>query len=185
MRNVHCCYFNRLRSGVRISFLFKWAIPGLFFIYFRLFYVEIQTTGIKSFAKDGIRSADLWCWKRPLFQPLHNHGPRLSFVSFVIWFFSNLTWACWPGAATSWPTGESLNDSQVWYDWMQVLYEELVFSVSFCILLDLFWMPITHQCLNKLMYEWPMLTNNNLDTFVASRFRNDVIIDLNKQTENI
>ena len=63
---------------LELTFFLNWAIPGLFFIYFCLFYVEIQMTDIKSFADDRVRSADLWCRKWPLCQLRHNHGPFLE-----------------------------------------------------------------------------------------------------------
>ena len=53
---------------------FKWAITGLFFIYFRLFYKQLTHLNSKIVANVGIWSADLWCWRRPLCQLRHNHG---------------------------------------------------------------------------------------------------------------
>ena len=53
------------------AFFKKWAIPGLFLIHFRLFntiyYIQLIENKI---ADDWIRTADLWCRKRPLYQPL-------------------------------------------------------------------------------------------------------------------
>ena len=38
----------------------------------------------KNFADVGIRSADLWCWRQPLCQLRHNHGPILVKTYFSI-----------------------------------------------------------------------------------------------------
>ena len=46
------------------------------FLYFRLFNtVDSKQYSIKNFASDGIRTSDLWCWKRPLCQLSHHHCP--------------------------------------------------------------------------------------------------------------
>ena len=34
----------------------------------------------KKFADDWIETADLWCWKQPIYQLSHNHCPRLLFT---------------------------------------------------------------------------------------------------------
>jgi len=47
-------------------FFKKWANPGLFFIYFRLFYKQLTPSISIIFATVGIGSADLWCRRRPL-----------------------------------------------------------------------------------------------------------------------
>ena len=50
----------------------KWDIPGLFFFFFRLFNtVDSKQMFNINFADDWIRSADLWYWKRPLYQLSH------------------------------------------------------------------------------------------------------------------
>ena len=63
------------------AFFKKWAIPGLFLIHFRLFntiyYIQLIENKI---ADDWIRTADLWCRKRPLYQPRHNHCPQFYCV---------------------------------------------------------------------------------------------------------
>ena len=43
------------------------------FLYFCLFYFTI---GRQNFAGVWIWTADLWCWKRPLYQLSHNHCPN-------------------------------------------------------------------------------------------------------------
>ena len=55
------------------------------FLYFRLFYL-IYNWWI-SFADVGIWTADLWCWKRPLFQLSHQHCP-------IVFLRSNYSLKC-------------------------------------------------------------------------------------------
>ena len=38
---------------------------------------------ISKFAHDRIRTADLWCQMRPLYQLSHNHCPNYAVVNFV------------------------------------------------------------------------------------------------------
>ena len=45
----------------------KWAISGLFFFIF-VFSIHLIENKFKNFADDKIRTADLWCRKRPLYQ---------------------------------------------------------------------------------------------------------------------
>ena len=66
------------------SFLKNWALLGLFFF---IFVFSIQLTvkcSIYFFANDGIRTADLWNRKQPLYQLSHNHCPKdyLFYISF-------------------------------------------------------------------------------------------------------
>ena len=51
------------------------TIPGLFFLYFRLFNAVIKTDDSKY---DWIRIADLWYWKWPLYQLRHNNCPQMT-----------------------------------------------------------------------------------------------------------
>ena len=46
------------------------------FLYFHLFYLYNCTMGRLNFADVGIRTADLWCRKRPLYQLSHHHCPN-------------------------------------------------------------------------------------------------------------
>ena len=59
----------------------QWAIPGLFFLYFRLFLVQLAWNKywIKV-ADNWIRTVDLWYQKRPLYQLSHNHCPHNHIV---------------------------------------------------------------------------------------------------------
>ena len=60
----------------------NWAIPGLFFF---IFVFSIQLIVHTNFANDWIRTTNLWCWKRPLYQLHHNHFPIFTFfLSFHI-----------------------------------------------------------------------------------------------------
>ena len=53
------------------SLCFKWVIPNLFLLYFRLFYTaEINKVFNKNFDDDWIGSADLW---GPFYQLSNNH----------------------------------------------------------------------------------------------------------------
>ena len=49
---------------------FKMGLSRTLFLYFCIFYCTI---GRNFFADVWIRTADLWCWKRPLYQLSHNH----------------------------------------------------------------------------------------------------------------
>ena len=81
---------NDIRPTGFISFFQKWAIPGLFFLYFRLFNtVDSKQMFNINFADDWIRTVDLWYWKRPLYQLSHNHCPL---ASFLISFRGHLFW---------------------------------------------------------------------------------------------
>ena len=53
----------------------KWAIPGLIFLYFRLFNTVDRNKCSINFADDWIRTADLCFQKLPLYQLSHNHCP--------------------------------------------------------------------------------------------------------------
>ena len=53
----------------------KWAIPGLIFLYFRLFNTVDSNKCSINFADDWIRTADLCFQKLPLYQLSHNHCP--------------------------------------------------------------------------------------------------------------
>ena len=48
-------------------FFKKWTIPGPFF-YFRLLSTADIKCSIYKFCDDGIQTADLWFWKRPIYQ---------------------------------------------------------------------------------------------------------------------
>ena len=51
----------------------------LFFFYFRLFYLmTVNKCSIKKFAYDWIRTSDLRCRKRQLYQLSHNYCPKTS-----------------------------------------------------------------------------------------------------------
>ena len=52
------------------------------FLYFRLFYSII--IGRLNFADVGMRTSDLWCRKRPLYQLIHHQCPILSSVWDII-----------------------------------------------------------------------------------------------------
>ena len=67
---------------------FKWAILGLFFFIF-LFNTVDSKCPIKIFADDWIRTADLWNWKRLLFQLSHNHCQLFFKVYFINPFSSS------------------------------------------------------------------------------------------------
>ena len=63
----------------KVQLFFKWTIPGHYFLYFRLFNtVDSKQMFNKKFAEDQIRTADLWCRKQPLYQPIHNHCPKVQ-----------------------------------------------------------------------------------------------------------
>ena len=64
-------------STPTILFFKKWAIPGLFILIFvfSMQLTEYKYVQYKSFADDWIRTVDLWCRKRPLYQLRHNHCP--------------------------------------------------------------------------------------------------------------
>ena len=67
------------------NLFFKWAIPGLSFLLFSSFQITIQLTVIaKSSADDWMRTADLWIWKRPLYQL------RPNYSSFSFYYFCPL-----------------------------------------------------------------------------------------------
>ena len=57
----------------------KWAIPGLFFFIFRLFYkkLKVNKCSIKV-AVGWIRTQALWYWKQQLCQLRHNHCPSFN-----------------------------------------------------------------------------------------------------------
>ena len=63
---------------------FKWAILGLFFLYFRLFNTQLTVNNSsiykQIFADDWIRTADLWFRKRLLYQLSHNHCPSIEML---------------------------------------------------------------------------------------------------------
>ena len=68
------------------------------FLCFRLFNsVNIKQLFNKSFANDWIRTTDLWCWRRLLYQLSHNHCPSTVILAPFgsKWLFS----ALWPSSA--------------------------------------------------------------------------------------
>ena len=79
---------TRIRLRSRSTFVgkvenFKCVIYGLFFF---IFVFSIQMTvnkcSISKFADDRIRTVDLWCRKRPLYQLSHNQCPPKVILSF-------------------------------------------------------------------------------------------------------
>ena len=60
------------KISLRYKFVKNSAIPGLFFFNFVF---SIQLIVHITFADGWIQTADLWCWKRPLYQLRHNHFP--------------------------------------------------------------------------------------------------------------
>ena len=81
---------NNYEDGIFNSecILKNWAIPGLFFLYFRLFNtVDSKQMFDKSFANDWIRTADLWCRRRPLYQLSNNQCLNIS--TFYIELFTD------------------------------------------------------------------------------------------------
>ena len=73
----------QLSTIKEVQFNFKkWAIPVLFFLYFRLFNKVDSKHSIQIFANDWIWTADLWHWKRSLCQLSHNHYPKFSLTVF-------------------------------------------------------------------------------------------------------
>ena len=71
---MFCAEYKRLLEDTPTLFLKKWAVHGLFFFYFRLFNTQLTVNKCSiNFADDWIRTADLWYWKRPLYQLSHNH----------------------------------------------------------------------------------------------------------------
>ena len=69
-------YSTRLYLITFNCFYAKKAIPGLFFLYFRLFNtVDRKQMFRRNFADDWIRTADLRYRKQPLYQLSHNHCP--------------------------------------------------------------------------------------------------------------
>ena len=72
------------------KFFIKCAIPGLFsFIFVFSIHLIVNKCWI-NFADDWIRTADLWYWKRLLYQLSHNHCPRP--VSLPTYFGRILYW---------------------------------------------------------------------------------------------
>jgi len=60
--------FLQHEDSQKVSFKIG-PFPPSYTIYFRLFY--LFTIGRKNFADVGIQTADLWCWKQPLYQLHH------------------------------------------------------------------------------------------------------------------
>ena len=60
----------------------------LFFFIFHLFNTQLTVYNncsiLINFADDWIRTADLWYWKRPLYQLSHNHFPFLFLFLFSV-----------------------------------------------------------------------------------------------------
>ena len=91
--------FTRLARTIRTvncetSYIcfYKWAIPALFFLYFRLFNIVDSKRSIKFFANDWIRTVDLGRWKRPFYQLSHNHCICLIFVKLSIFYKQSDGW---------------------------------------------------------------------------------------------
>ena len=71
----HTQFLHSLSWGILPQFK-NLTIPGLFFLYFRLFNTGFLIKVIvNNIAVDWIRTVDLWFWKRPLYQLRHNHCP--------------------------------------------------------------------------------------------------------------
>ena len=70
------------RAQVNQKIFFKLAIPGLCFLYFRLFNTVDSKQMFKlNFADDWILTADLWYCKWPLYQLSHTTAPQKSVSS--------------------------------------------------------------------------------------------------------
>ena len=87
----HCPYSSQSRHRQLLLwlslFLKKWAIPGLFFLYFRLFNKQLTVNKCSlKVAYDWIRTRVLWYRKRPLCQLRHNHCPRDCLFYFIAIF---------------------------------------------------------------------------------------------------
>lgn len=65
--------------AVHVVLLLQWAIPGHFF-YFRLF--DTVNRIYLEFADDWIRTIELWCRNRPLYQLSQRHCPFLFCFAF-------------------------------------------------------------------------------------------------------
>ena len=77
-----------LQSNNTLRMFFKWAIPGLFFLYFCLFNTvdSIQMINI-NFADDWIRTSDPWYRKQPLYKLHNNNCPT------YLWLCDVITWS--------------------------------------------------------------------------------------------
>ena len=74
---------KNIRWAISRSFLKKLAIPGLFFL---IFVFTIQLTGKNvQYKNDWIRTEDLWCRKRPLYQLSHNHYHLHHYSGKLLW----------------------------------------------------------------------------------------------------
>ena len=51
---------------------------GLFFFLFVFINTDLIQLIVKKFANDLIQTADLWYQKRVLYQPYHNHCPKMT-----------------------------------------------------------------------------------------------------------
>ena len=60
-------------------YFFKMGHSRTLFLYFRLFDCTI---GRYDFAEVWIWTADLWCWKQPLYLLSHNHCPNVLSIDF-------------------------------------------------------------------------------------------------------
>ena len=70
----HWCQDQFYQSCQIPKFFFKWAMPGLFFFSFIFSGLQLTNKYVRNIDDVGIRTADLWCRKRPLCQLRHNHG---------------------------------------------------------------------------------------------------------------
>ena len=82
--------FIEHRSILNLALFFKQKMSRSLplFLYKRLFNKQLtENIGSIKFANDRIRTADLWCWKRPLCQLNHNHCPFLTlfYISISFW----------------------------------------------------------------------------------------------------
>ena len=72
---------SHLPTVVKVVFILKLAISGLFFLYLRLFItVDSKHMFDLKFAHDWIRTADNWCRKRPLYQLSDDPCPSKGYV---------------------------------------------------------------------------------------------------------
>ena len=80
-KNLFCAteFEHRMRLYRDVYFyLFKWAIPGLFFFIFGPFYKQLTgNIGWIKVIDDWIRTTDFWCWKQLFYQLSHNQSPQI------------------------------------------------------------------------------------------------------------
>ena len=78
--NIHT--FTHQSHSVIVFFNMGHSRP--LFLYFRLFNTQLTVNKCSiNFADDWIQTADLWYWKRPLYQLSHNHCPKQYLLNFL------------------------------------------------------------------------------------------------------